>query len=87
MQCGTPVIASNRTSVPEVVGEAGLLVDPFDESAISAALLRMIDNPETRADFRAKGIERARSFSWKKTAQLTLQAYERAAFTRRADRL
>ena len=86
MQCGAPVIAGNRTSLPEVVAYAGLLVDPFDEQEIAAALWRMIDDPETRADLRAKGSERARSFSWKRTAQLTLQAYERAAFKGQSDR-
>ena len=87
MQCGAPVIAGDRTSLPEVLADAGLLVDPFAEQEIAAALLRMIDDPATRADFRAKGIERAQSFSWKRTAQLTLQAYERAAFKGRSDRV
>ena len=79
MQCGTPVVAGNRTSLPEVVADAGVLFDPFDEKEIAETLRRVIDNPEARAEFRAKGMERARTFSWKRTAQLTLEAYERAA--------
>jgi glycosyltransferase involved in cell wall biosynthesis len=78
MQCGTPVIAGNRTSLPEVVGDAGLLVDPFDEDALAQALARMIDDSDFRARSRVKGLERARQFSWRETARLTLQAYKRA---------
>jgi glycosyltransferase involved in cell wall biosynthesis len=78
MQCGAPVITGDRTSLPEVVGDAGLLVDPFDESAITQAIAHMIDNPELRAQLRLKGIERARTFSWHKTARQTLEIYERA---------
>jgi glycosyltransferase involved in cell wall biosynthesis len=78
MQCGTPVIAGNRTSLPEVVGDAGLLVDPFDEDALTEALARMIDDSDFRARLRVKGIEWAKNFSWRETARLTLQAYEQA---------
>ena len=78
MQCGTPVIAGNRTSLPEVAGDAALLVDPFDQTAIADALGNLMENPGRRADLRVKGIERARQFSWQQTARLTLEAYERA---------
>lgn len=78
MQCGAPVIAGNKTSLPEVVGDAGLLVDPFDEDALTQALARMIDDSDFRARLRVKGLERARNFSWRETARLTLQAYQRA---------
>lgn len=76
MQCGAPVIAGNVTSLPEVVGDAALMVDPFDESALSHALARMIDEPELRAELRARGIARARAFSWRETARMTLHAYQ-----------
>jgi glycosyltransferase involved in cell wall biosynthesis len=79
MQCGTPVIAGNRTSLPEAAGDAGVLFDPFDESAIAGALTQVIENPNYRAELRVKGLERAAAFSWRTTAKLTLQAYERAA--------
>lgn len=77
MQCGTPVIAGNRTSLPEVAGDAAVLVDPFDEAVIADALRTLIEKPERREDLRIKGIERAKRFSWQQTARLTLQAYER----------
>jgi glycosyltransferase involved in cell wall biosynthesis len=79
MQCGTPVIAGDRTSLPEVAADAAILVDPFDEAAIGNAMLSQIKNKDFRAELRVKGLERARAFSWRTTAQLTLQAYERAA--------
>ena len=79
MQCGTPVIAGNRTSLPEVVGDAGLLFDPFETSAITSALARVIDDAELRRALRVKGLERARLFDWRKTAQMTLKIYEQAA--------
>jgi glycosyltransferase involved in cell wall biosynthesis len=78
MQCGAPVIAGNRTSLPEVVGSAGLLIDPFDTKALSDALRRVIDDSQLRSTLRAKGLERAKVFNWKTTARLTLLAYERA---------
>jgi glycosyltransferase involved in cell wall biosynthesis len=79
MQCGAPVIAGNRTSLPEVINGAGLLVDPFSEAEIAQALARVIENQDYRDELRVKGIERAKSFNWKSTASLTLKAYERAA--------
>jgi len=79
MQCGTPVIAGNRTSLPEAAGDAGVLCDPFDESAIAGALTQVIENPDYRAQLRVKGLEQAAAFSWQTTAKMTLEAYERAA--------
>ncbi|MDT5061928.1 MAG: hypothetical protein QOH63_2387 [Acidobacteriota bacterium] len=78
MQCGAPVIAGNKTSLPEVVGDAGLLVDPFDEDALAQALARLIDDSDLRARLRLKGLERARNFSWRETARSTIKAYEQA---------
>ena len=78
MQCGVPVIAGNRTSLPEVVGDAGLLFDPFDTQALVTALKQVIDDSDYRAALSAKGLERAQTFDWKTTAQMTLGAYERA---------
>ena len=78
MQCGAPVIAGNRTSIPEVVGNAGLLFDPFDTNALVQALTRVLDDSEYRSVLRRQGLERAREFDWKQTARMTLQAYEKA---------
>lgn len=77
MQCGTPVIAGDRTSIPEVVGDAGLLVDPFDTNAIGSALERMISDDKLREELKLKGVERARQFSWEKAARQTLNVFER----------
>jgi glycosyltransferase involved in cell wall biosynthesis len=79
MQCGTPVITGNRTSLPEVVDGAGVLIDPFNERELAEATARVIDHPDYRAELRVKGLERAKAFSWTTTAKLTLRAYERAA--------
>ena len=79
MQCGVPVIAGNRTSLPEVVGDAGVLGDPFDEGELATAIARVADNPDYRAQLSVKGLNRARAFDWNTTARLTLQVYERAA--------
>lgn len=78
MQCGAPVIAGNRTSLPEVAGDAALLFDPFDETAIGEALRVVIENPGYRDQLRVKGITRAKEFSWQRTARQTLATYERA---------
>lgn len=78
MKCGTPVITGNRTSLPEVVGDAGLLVDPFDKDAIAGALGRLIDDARLRQTLRERGLQRAERFDWRETARLTLKAYERA---------
>ena len=85
MQCGAPVIAGDRTSLPEVVGDAGLLIDPFDERALAVALARVIDDEKLRRELRAKGLERARIFNWRETARQTLQAYQRAIGGRMRD--
>jgi len=78
MKCGTPVIAGNRTSIPEVAGEAALLFDPFDVHSLVAALRQVLDDSEYRAALGAKGLQRASEFSWQTTARLTLDAYQRA---------
>lgn len=73
MACGTPVLTSNTTSLPEVVQDAGLLVDPLDVDAIAAGmeLLVAVDGP--RAKLRAAGLARARHFSWERAARATLE--------------
>ena len=78
MGCGAPVIAGDRTSLPEVVGDAGLLVNPFDTDAIGAAIERVIDDNELRARLRTRGLERAALFSWRETARKTFEVYQRA---------
>jgi glycosyltransferase involved in cell wall biosynthesis len=78
MACGTPVVAGNRSSLPEVVGEAGLLVDPLDTGALAAALARLLDDGELRARLRQAGFGRAAGFTWREAARRTLGVYEAA---------
>lgn len=71
MACGTPVLCSNSTSLPEVVGNAALTVDPFDVEAIGDALVRLIDDSGLRKMLNHIGLVRAKEFSWSKTAEQT----------------
>jgi glycosyltransferase involved in cell wall biosynthesis len=71
MACGTPVIASNLSSLPEVVGEAGLLVDPYDVEAIATAMHHTAQDPVLRAQLSSASRQRASQFSWEKTGDLT----------------
>jgi glycosyltransferase involved in cell wall biosynthesis len=77
MRCGTPVLAGDLTSLPEVVGDAGLLVNPLDTGALARSLARLVDDAALRADLRERGIDRARSFDWRHTARMTLQVYRK----------
>jgi glycosyltransferase involved in cell wall biosynthesis len=79
MACGAPVLCAHAASLPEVVGEAALTVDPFSVIEIADGLSRLLGNPLLRRDLRTRGLARARSFSWRRTALATLAAYERAA--------
>jgi glycosyltransferase involved in cell wall biosynthesis len=79
MKCGTPVITGDRTSLPEVVGDAGILVNPFDIDAIASAIATMIDDPNLRSRLRIKSENRARVFDWRETAKRTLEVYKQAA--------
>jgi glycosyltransferase involved in cell wall biosynthesis len=75
MACGAPVVCSDRTSLPEVVGDAAILVNPEDTQAVSAAILRVLTSPETTQSLRARGLARAQTFTWDRTARLTHDVY------------
>lgn len=78
MACGTAVVCSRTSSLPEVVGDdAGLLFDPTDSDEIASALARVLSDDALRTGLRARGLARARQFTWQRTAELTLAAYER----------
>lgn len=77
MACGTPVIVSKSSSIPEVVGDAGALFEPMDVDGISEAMRRVVDDPAWREELSARGIERAAGFSWKRTAQQTIAVYRK----------
>jgi glycosyltransferase involved in cell wall biosynthesis len=66
--CGAPFVGSNATSIPEVVGDAGLLADPRDPEALAEALLRVLSEPALAEELRRRGLERARKFTWERTA-------------------
>lgn len=76
MRCGTPTITSDRTCFPEVVGDASLIIDPFDEESIAAGLWRMISDVALREQLRSRGFVQSSLFDWRKTARLTLDVYE-----------
>jgi glycosyltransferase involved in cell wall biosynthesis len=78
MARGVPVACSNASSLPEVAGDAALLFDPLDESAIADSLRRLLDDLVLRERLRARGLERAREFTWERTARRTLESYGRA---------
>jgi glycosyltransferase involved in cell wall biosynthesis len=77
--CGTPVLASNVSSLPEVVGDAGLLVDPYSVASIAEGIARLLSDSRLRVSLRAKGIEHAARWTWERTARETLAVLERAA--------
>ena len=74
MACGLPVLTSNSTSLPEVVGDAALLVNPENVKEIANGLLRLVCDDDLREDLQQKGLERAQMFSWKNTTQAVLNA-------------
>ncbi|MBS5823580.1 MAG: glycosyltransferase family 4 protein [Clostridium argentinense] len=76
MNCGTPVIASNITSIPEVVGDSGMLIDPHNINEISNAIGEMLSNESLRNHYGNLGYKRAKLYSWENTAKNTLQVYE-----------
>lgn len=77
MACGTPVISSSASSLPEVVGDAGILFAPRDAAALAQAVRRVLDDASLRQALRQKGIQRAAGFTWARTARETLAVYER----------
>ncbi len=76
MQCGTPVITSNRASLPEVVGDAGIMLDPFDEDGACQAVLDLYRNAALREQMSRRSIERSRQFSWDRCARETIAGYQ-----------
>jgi glycosyltransferase involved in cell wall biosynthesis len=79
MASGAPVVASDRTSIPEVVGDAGLLCDPESPEALARALRRVLDEPGLAEELRRRGLARSREFSWDATARGLLAALTNAA--------
>ena len=70
MRCGIPIITSNTTSLPEVAGDCGLLVDPFDINDIAKAMTKLIEDENLQSELSQKGLERAKLFSWNQSADI-----------------
>jgi glycosyltransferase involved in cell wall biosynthesis len=78
MACGTPVIVARASTLPEVVGDAAVLVDPYQVEEMATAMHRVLTDGNLQAAFREKGLARVKMFSWERTARLTRAAYQEA---------
>ena len=76
MACGTPVVTSHSSALPEVAGDAALLVDPADATAMATAMQLILAEPGLASEMRARGLQQASLFSWERTARETLAVYE-----------
>ncbi len=76
MACGTPVVSSSVSSLPEVAGDAALLVDPSEVTEVTAAMEAIVEHPDLAHRLSARGLCQAAAFSWERTAQKTLEVYE-----------
>jgi glycosyltransferase involved in cell wall biosynthesis len=79
MACGTPVVTSNLSALPEVAGDAGLLVDPYDTEAIGNGIRTLLEEQPRREELARRGLERARLFTWQQVADQTLKVYRLVA--------
>jgi glycosyltransferase involved in cell wall biosynthesis len=75
MQCGVPVIGSNSSSLPEVIGDAGWTLDPDDSSGIAQAVVDLYGNTALRAEMSARSLARAARFSWERCTRETIEVY------------
>jgi glycosyltransferase involved in cell wall biosynthesis len=76
MKCGVPVVTSDKYAMPEIVGNAGLTINPYDPKDIAKGIYRILENPNLKEELIAKGFGHASRFGWEKTAQETLNVYE-----------
>jgi glycosyltransferase involved in cell wall biosynthesis len=76
MASGTPVVTSNQSSLPEVTGDAAVLVDPYDVQSIVGGMRRVLSDPALAAELRRRGPERAREFSWARSVEMTRKVYD-----------
>jgi glycosyltransferase involved in cell wall biosynthesis len=77
MACGAPVITSTTSSLPEIAGDAAVLIDPYNTGQIARAMLQVLESEQLRDDLRQKGYARAQYFTWPKSASKTLSVYQR----------
>ena len=78
MACGTPVVTSGVSSLPEITGDAALLIDPNNEQSLASAMVEIVSDDLLRAELREKGIARAKRFTWRDAAEKTLRLYQEA---------
>jgi glycosyltransferase involved in cell wall biosynthesis len=78
MACGLPAVVSNVASLPEVVGDAGLLIDPHDPDELTVAMWRILNDDELRGELQDRGVRQAERFSWERAARETQAIYELA---------
>lgn len=79
MACGKPVVCSNTSSLPEVVGDVGVLISPFDVEGLADVMGSLLDDPDRRAELGRRGIARAREFTWERSARQVLSIYRKLA--------
>jgi glycosyltransferase involved in cell wall biosynthesis len=79
MACGVPVLSSRVTSVPEVVGDAGMLCDPYDVNGFASVLVRVVNEPDLRQFMISGGLERAKQFTWERTIRQLVSTFENIA--------
>jgi len=82
MACATPAICANTSSLPEVVGQSGVLIDPHDDQALASAMIRMVDDGPWRADLASHAVKRAASLSWARCVEKTMCVYRSVASVR-----
>lgn len=78
MACGTPVVVANATSLPEVVGDAGIYFDPFNVDDIKEAIKKMLTDEKLREESVLKNPEQVRKFTWKKSSDIITECYRKA---------
>lgn len=86
MACGTPVVVSNVASLPEVVGDAGVYVNPYDVEDIAQGIYRVLTDHELRRHLREEGLARAKLFTWERSARETLKVFEEVLEEKRSGR-
>jgi glycosyltransferase involved in cell wall biosynthesis len=82
MSCGCPTITSNLSSLPEVIGDAGIMIDPYNVEQLADELRRVLEDRELAEDMRRRGLARAKLFSWERCARETMAAFDLALSSR-----
>ncbi len=80
MACGVPLVCSDTSSLPEVAGDAALLVDPTDVRALAGAMERVLRDEGKRREMKGRGLGRAATFSWEQAAAMTMKVYQDVLF-------